>query len=71
MNLKHIFQNRWFKVATLSIAGLLVILLSFSAGVHVGYRKAGFSEGWGDNYHRNFAGPNNGFNGLPSGPIMS
>jgi len=29
----------------------------------VGYKKASFSYRWGENYHRNFAGPRQGFFG--------
>ena len=61
MDIKRIFQNHGFKIVILSIAGLLVVLLSFRAGMVVGYRRAGFSENWGNNYHRNFAGPKGGF----------
>lgn len=42
--------------------GVLVVLLAvFKIGIYVGYRKAQFSYRWGENYHRNFAGPRNGF----------
>lgn len=39
----------------------IALLLAFHAGKAVGYRKARFSYGWGENYHRNFAGPRHGF----------
>jgi hypothetical protein len=35
----------------------------FRLGMFVGFRKAGFSYQWSDNYHRNFAGPRGGFGG--------
>ncbi|HTM67966.1 MAG TPA: hypothetical protein VL426_01575 [Candidatus Binatia bacterium] len=40
---------------------VIALLLSFHAGKAAGYRKARFSYGWGENYHRNFAGPRRGF----------
>lgn len=48
------------------ITGLLVfisILLVFGAGIWVGGKKAQFSYRWADNYHKNFAGPREGFRG--------
>ncbi len=48
-----------FIIATLFI--IAVLLLSFSAGVSVGYKKARFSYAWGENYHKNFGGPRGGF----------
>lgn len=55
------FQSRQFTIITWIVAGLIVLLLVFKAGVMVGYRKASFSYRWGENYHRNFGGPKNGF----------
>lgn len=46
---------------TWSVAGLIVLLLTFKVGMIVGYKKASFSYRWGENYHRNFAGPGKGF----------
>lgn len=42
------------KTIFLSIGALVVALLIFQAGIFVGYRKASFSYGYGDNYHRMF-----------------
>jgi hypothetical protein len=44
-----------------AVGGLIVLLLVFKAGMSVGYKKAGFSYRWGENYHRNFSGPRHGF----------
>ncbi len=38
-----------------------VLVGTFNVGVMVGYRKAGFSYAWSENYHRNFGGPRGGF----------
>jgi len=48
------------------IIGLVVfaiIILIFSAGMFVGGMKAKFSYSWAENYHKNFAGPRDGFLG--------
>ncbi|MBI4121582.1 MAG: hypothetical protein HY470_01320 [Candidatus Ryanbacteria bacterium] len=63
MNFKNITQSKIFKIATWSIAAFAVLLLVFHLGVTVGYKKARFSYRWGENYHRNFAGPRGGFFG--------
>ena len=39
----------------------MVLALVFGAGLGIGYRKAGFSYQWGDNYHKMFGGPREGF----------
>ncbi|MFH1392092.1 MAG: hypothetical protein ABIG90_00195 [bacterium] len=45
----------------ISLAGLVIIILIFGAGIFIGGIKAKFSYGWAENYHRNFAGPKTGF----------
>ncbi|MDD5433704.1 MAG: hypothetical protein PHE77_03600 [Candidatus Pacebacteria bacterium] len=42
-------------------SGLLILLLVFKTGEFVGLRKGSFSCRWGENYHRNFGGPQSGF----------
>ena len=67
-NLKKVFQSKAFVLTLKSIAGLFIVLLAFGTGVHVGFRKANFSYRWGENYHRNFGGPRQGwFHGLDFG----
>lgn len=61
MNDNQFFQSKIFRVATWMIAGLILLLLVFKIGLSIGYKKAGFSYRWGENYHRNFAGPRGGF----------
>ena len=55
-----------------SLVGLVVIILIFSAGMFVGGMKAKFSYRWAESYHKNFAGPRAGFFGdwrrLPLAP---
>jgi hypothetical protein len=42
------------------LIGLIAALLIFQLGMFVGFRKASYSFGWGDNYHRVFGGPESG-----------
>lgn len=53
------------KIVLTSLAGLVLVLAIFSAGMMAGFRKARFSYQWGENYHKNFGGPKLG----PQGPI--
>jgi len=61
MDFNKFFQSKIFKIIVFGIAGLIAVLLVFQAGMMVGFKKANFSYRWGENYHRNFAGPRNGF----------
>lgn len=63
MDYNKFLQSKNFKIVLIVIGALIVLLLVFKAGVSVGYRKANFSYRWGENYHRNFAGPRGGFLG--------
>jgi len=60
MDLKNIIQSKAYKIVAISLAAILVLFLTFSAGMRVGFYKAKFSYQWGENYHKNFAGPRNG-----------
>jgi len=57
---KFIFANN-LNILIILLGALLIVLISFKGGLMVGMRKADFSCGWGDNYHRNFGGPKGGF----------
>lgn len=61
--IKKFFQSNLFRLAIGCLVGIVIILLVFKAGTIVGFKKAGFSFKWADNYHRNFAGPKKGFAG--------
>ena len=63
MDIKKMFQSKVFQIMAWSLAGLAILLLVFSAGMMVGFKKANFSFLWGENYHRNFGGPQGGFMG--------
>jgi hypothetical protein len=45
------------------LAGFVIIVLIFGAGIFVGGMKARFSYRWAESYHKNFAGPRAGFFG--------
>ena len=61
MKLNEWFKTKKFKVILISLGALIVLLLVFQLGVFVGFNKARFSFEWGDNYHKNFGGPREGF----------
>jgi hypothetical protein len=63
MDFNKLFQQKTFKTGIIIICAIIVLLLVFKVGVVVGYKKAQFSYRWGENYHRNFAGPRGGFLG--------
>ena len=56
-----IFRSPWFALALKIFVALVAALLIFQLGMYVGFRKANFSFGWGDNYHLTFGGPKGGF----------
>jgi hypothetical protein len=49
-------RSKNFKIAALAVGAVLLIFVSFAAGVGVGLRKARFSSDFGRNYERNFIG---------------
>jgi hypothetical protein len=61
MDIDKFFQSKLFKRIILTIGILAVLLFVFWAGMFVDSKKADFSFKWGENYHRNFAGPKQGF----------
>lgn len=61
MDYNKMFRTKTFRIICWLIAGLIVFLLGFKAGLAIGFRKANFSFKWGDNYHKNFGGPKGGF----------
>lgn len=54
-------QSSTTKVVLTTIAAMIGLMLVFQLGVFVGFHKAAFAFRWGDNYHRNFGGPQGGF----------
>lgn len=63
MDTDKFFQSKSFMAVIWTIVAIIVFLLVFMAGMYVGFKKASFSYQWGENYHRNFAGPKQGFGG--------
>ncbi len=57
---KKLIQSKGYKVAAVFLAVILALFLTFSVGMRVGFYKARFSYEWGENYHKNFAGPHSG-----------
>ena len=50
-------ESKIFRGFIAGIGFLVILLLVFKAGEMIGFRKAGFSYQWGENYERNFGGP--------------
>jgi hypothetical protein len=67
MDFNKLFQSLWFKIVLGIIFALILFFLGFKAGMLVGFRKADFSYKWGENYHRNFGGPQKGLWGNLNG----
>jgi len=63
MEFNKFFQSAIFKKTLLALGAVIVLLGVFKLGILVGYKKAGFSYKWGEQYHRNFGGPRGGFFG--------
>jgi hypothetical protein len=50
-------HSKIFKLATVLLAELLLLIGAFWLGVNVGFKKAGFTYSWSQNYPNNFGGP--------------
>jgi hypothetical protein len=61
MNLDKFFQSKALRWAMVALAIIIVLGVVFKIGMAVGFAKARFSYNWGENYHKNFAGPKDGF----------
>ena len=57
---KNCFYSGLFVWLLKGLVGLIAALLIFQLGMFVGFRKASYSFGWGDNYNRVFGGPRSG-----------
>lgn len=74
MNIKEFIQSQTFRGIIIGLSLAVVGLIIFQAGVAVGERKATFGQRFGDNFERNFRGPDGGmmFLGFPAeGPMPS
>lgn len=61
MSTNDFFKSKGFVVATWIVAGIIVLGLTFHAGIVVGARKATFAGRWNESYSNNFGGPRSGF----------
>jgi len=61
MDIDKIFQSKEFRWALLILLCIIVLLFVLKLGIIIGSARADFSFKWGENYHRNFAGPRGGF----------
>lgn len=55
--IKDFFQSKLFKKILMGLGCFILIFLIFQAGMFVGYKRAGFSYKFGENYHKMFGGP--------------
>ncbi|MFA5021819.1 MAG: hypothetical protein WC508_01955 [Patescibacteria group bacterium] len=61
METNNFLQSKHFKWMLGTISAIIILLIVFRLGVLVGMYKANFSYRWGENYHRMFGGPKEGF----------
>ncbi len=67
MEKKNFFESKLFIGIVFGVGALIVLFAVFRAGEFVGYRRAGYSYQWGDDYYRTFGqlprmmGPGSGF----------
>jgi hypothetical protein len=63
------------KQIIIGLAVFVIICLIFWIGMFIGGLKAGFSYRWAESYHKNFAGPRDGFlndwRSLPKGGFIN
>lgn len=68
--MNEIIQSKKFKIAVAVVGVILIALVSFAAGIGVGFKKARFSYKFGENYERNFMGNHSSRNSWAnSGPM--
>lgn len=68
-------KDDWLKWIIIALIVVAVAVLIFGFGVYIGGMKAQFSFRWAEEYHNNFAGPQDGFfgdwqQGLPGGDFI-
>jgi len=61
MDINNFLESKLFKGIIIGILSLIVLLFVFRVGMFIGSKRAEFAFKWGENYHRNFAGPRGGF----------
>lgn len=60
MNFKETVQSKTFKGFIFGIAFVLVLVIIFQTGITIGERRSDFAHRFGDNFERNFRGPDKG-----------
>jgi hypothetical protein len=61
--MSNLLESKIVRKVLWGLGGLIVLFLVFGLGITVGYRRAGFANGFDQNYYRNFYG------GPPQGPM--
>ncbi len=56
LNFQNFIRSKTFKIILCGIGVLAAMLAILHVGILIGYHKATFSFGWGDNYYRTFGG---------------
>lgn len=69
--MKNFFTSKSYKWILWVIAEVLLLVVVFALGMHVGLHKAKYSYQWGANYERNFIGGPHGqmMPGMPAGSM--
>jgi hypothetical protein len=59
----RLFESKILVGILYGVGAVIVLILIFSAGVSIGFRKASFGRAWGENYEQNFGmmSPRRGF----------
>jgi hypothetical protein len=60
--MSNLLESKKIRAVLWILGGLIVLFLAFGLGITVGYNRAGFANGFDQNYNRNFHG------GPPQGP---
>lgn len=58
--IKRVTESKYFKTGLGVLGCLIVAVVIFAAGVHVGEHRAKYSYQWGANYEKNFVGSGRG-----------
>ena len=68
--MNEILKSKIFKWSLVVLGELMILTLTFGAGVKVGAWKARFSYHWGENYQKNFISPHRGMMGFRDREFM-
>ena len=61
MTITELLRSHVFRGIIIGVFAVLILVLTFAAGVAVGEQRASFAQRWVETYHSNFGGPRNGF----------